>query len=131
MPCVPECSHGGNCHLGTAHSDPAQGEFLYLYNPPLPLFLPVLYTLRHHNPDVRLFHFFPPSLFTHCQCSWPLYQPSAFCTEWASCGSRMCGNETIVSEPRWQETMLRKTEISVCFLTTSFHLLPGATYSSL
>lgn len=42
----------------------------------------------------------------------------------ASCSSRMCGTETIVKKPRWQETRLRKTKISIYFLTTSFHFLP-------
>lgn len=42
----------------------------------------------------------------------------------ASCSSRMCSTETIVKKPRWQETRLRKTKISIYFLTTSFHFLP-------
>lgn len=121
---VAECSDGGNRHMGTAHSDPSQGRCLQLFNP---LFLLSLYfslpvCLWHPNAAVCLVcsSLFPPCSSVFC-LSISLF---SLCTERASCSSRMCDTETIVREPRWQETRLRKTEISIHFLTTSFHFLP-------
>lgn len=78
--------------------------------------------LWHPNPAVCLVC---SSLFPHCSSQSFAHPPLfSLCTERASCSSRMCGTETIVKEPRWQETRLRKTEISIHFLTASFHFLP-------
>lgn len=123
--CVAECSDGGNSHMGTAYSDPSQGKCLQLFNPLQPPFFFLSACLWHPNPVVCLVYVCMSSLFPH-RSSLSSAHPCLFslCTEWASCSSRMCGNETIVRESRWQETMLRKTKISIHFLTTSFHFLP-------
>lgn len=111
--------------MGTAHSDPSQGKCLQLliHSPLSPLLsFSLSACLWYPNPAVRLVC---SSLFPPCS-SLSSAHPSLFslCTERASCSGRMCGTETIVKEPRWQETRLRKTEISIHFLTTSFHFLP-------
>lgn len=120
MSCVAECSDGGNSHMGAAHSDPSQGKCLQRFSPffsfvsvPSP---PVSGTFK----DARCrecWRIFPPCSSVHTSLF-------SLCTERASCSSRMCSSETIVKEPRWQETRLRKTKICIHFLTTSFHFLP-------
>lgn len=111
--------------MGTAHSDPSQGKCLQLFNPLSPFFssfflsLPVSGTVILHYVLCVLRFFLSVPL-----CPLPIHLFS-LCTEKASCSSRMCGTETIVKEPRWQETRLRKTEISIHFLTTSFYFLPA------
>lgn len=113
--CITERSHGGNGHMGAAHSDTSQGEAPQLF-----FFFPN--TLLHLATALKMFCDFVCVLN-----SLPVYLSERLSrTESASCGcsGRMCCSETIVKEPRWQETRLRKTKISVHFLTTSFHFLP-------
>lgn len=109
--------------MGTAHSDPSQGKCLQLFLSTLPLLLFCLcpFSARLWHPKDALCRvcstIFPPCSSVHTSLF-------SLCTERASCSSRMCSTETIVKEPRWQETRLRKTKISIHFLTTSFHFLP-------
>lgn len=71
--------------------------------------------------DTLLPFLFPPSSFLSSVHLCLFY----LCTEILGYRSRMCARETIVRESRWQETRLRKMKISILFLTTSFHFLPG------
>lgn len=93
----------------------------------VPFTLPLLFSGLHPFP-VHLRH---PKRCTDVVCVEQIFVPVPLPVQLfslsvlrASCSSRMCSTETIVKKPRWQETRLRKTKISIYFLTTSFHFLP-------
>lgn len=105
MSCVAECSDGGNSHMGTAHSDASQGRCLQLLIPLPP-------SVSSSLPSVKMLYvcFFFPTLYS-LPVHLSIHLVFLSCTERASCSSsRMCSSETIVKEPRWQETRLRKTK---------------------
>lgn len=67
--CLPECSNGGDCHLGTAHSNAAQGECLF--NP-----FPVCLLLQGSEPDSSL-----PCFLSRCVC----FNPPTFFPSYLRC----------------------------------------------
>lgn len=104
MPCVAECSDGGNSHMGTAHSDASQGKCLQLLIP-LPSSVSFVFAI------LKMLYVCVFSTFYSLPVHLSIHLVFLSYTERASCSSsRMCSSETIVKEPRWQETRLRKTK---------------------